>query len=161
MHILCQKIKLFRYEQRVKTCPTFAFWFATLCSELPFALASSLVSANLVYFMSELNVGVDNWLFFVGVVSCVAGVGITVAIALSAVIRREMIVRDLFLLFSFLMTISNGYLFHYDQSQPYIEKVKAAYDTQHLPVYIGPRCVVYLRMYVLMDANIDQILVCL
>ena len=123
VHIICQKIKLFRYEQRVKACPTFAFWFATLCSELPFAIGTSLIAANLIYFMCELNVGLHNWLFFVGVVSCVAAVGNTVAIALAAVIRKEMIVRDLFLLFAFLMTISNGYLFHYDKSKPYIEKV--------------------------------------
>jgi hypothetical protein len=123
VHIICQKLKLFRHEQRVNVCPSFAFWFATLFSEIPFSLASSLVSANIVYFMAELNVGLGNYIFFVCVVSCVAAVGNTTAIWLAAVFKREMIVRDIFLLFSFLMTISNGYLFHYDQSEGYIEDV--------------------------------------
>ena len=131
VHIICQKLKLYRYERRIKICPSIGFWFATLFSEVLFAITFSLLTANIFYFMCELNVGLSNWLFFIGIVSSVAVIGITVAIMLAATIRKEMFVRNLFLSFSFLMTITNGYLFHYDNSEAYIEKVTFVYIDLH------------------------------
>lgn len=43
VHIIGQKIKTFRYEQRSGCCPTFGFWLAFVLSEIPFTIFFALV----------------------------------------------------------------------------------------------------------------------
>ena len=126
IHIVCQKIKVFRYEYAVGACPVGAFWFATLVSEIPFSVAFSLVQASIIYSMAALNTGVTNFLFYVSAVAMVSVIGLTTAIMFAAVIKKELIVRDLFLFCSFMMTMSSGYLFKYDEMEAYVSQVSTS-----------------------------------
>eukprot|EP00602_Paraphysomonas_sp_CaronLab_P009688 CAMPEP_0185022730 /NCGR_PEP_ID=MMETSP1103-20130426/5431_1 /TAXON_ID=36769 /ORGANISM="Paraphysomonas bandaiensis, Strain Caron Lab Isolate" /LENGTH=1307 /DNA_ID=CAMNT_0027554945 /DNA_START=376 /DNA_END=4299 /DNA_ORIENTATION=+ len=123
VHILCQKIQMYRHENAVSCCPPIAFWFATLISEVPFALFFALLQSNIVYFMGELGVGYGNYFFFMSVIALTAIVGLTTAVMFATIIQRELVVRDLFIFCSFMMTVSSGYLFHYDSMEGSINKI--------------------------------------
>jgi ABC-type multidrug transport system ATPase subunit len=123
IHIVCQKIKVYRHENAVGACPTAAFWFATLVSEIPFSVFFSVIQASLIYSMAALNTGINNYFFYVSAICMVGVIGLTTAIGFAAVIKKELIVRDLFVFCSFMMTMSSGYLFKYDDMNSYVSQV--------------------------------------
>jgi len=126
IHLICQKILLYRDEHAVNCCPTSIFWLATLLSEIPFSIAFTLIISNLFYFMAKLNTGIYEYLYFVATMSLTSAIGITSAILFASVIQREFIVRDFFMYCTFMMTLMSGYLFKYDlmtESSVYFTKI--------------------------------------
>jgi ABC-type multidrug transport system ATPase subunit len=111
VHIIGQKIKTFRYEQRAGACPTLGFWLTCIVSEIPFTIFFAMVFSNLLYFMGDLNQGLEDYLYFMVVQALVAVIGILTAVMFTAVFRREIVVRDLFVFCLFLMIMTSGMLF--------------------------------------------------
>jgi ABC-type multidrug transport system ATPase subunit len=111
VHIIGQKIKTFRYEQRAGACPTFGFWLTCILSELPFTIFFALVFSNILYFMGALNYGAEDYFFFMAVQCLVACIGILTALMFTTVFRREIVVRDLFVFCLFAMIMTSGMLF--------------------------------------------------
>ncbi len=110
VHIICQKLRVFRYEQKAGLSPSAGFWLATVVSELLFAIIFASLFALIFYFMTDLG-SVPNFAFFLSVQLCVAMVGTCSVIMLSAVFRTEIVVRDIFLTFTFLMLFLAGFVF--------------------------------------------------
>jgi ABC-type multidrug transport system ATPase subunit len=111
VHITCQKLQVFRYERSAHCCPTLGFWASYFLAEVPFVLFFALIFANLVYWMSGLSTGADAYFWFMGTQVIMALLGMTSVVMFAAVTRREIVVRDLFLLFLFLNTLTSGFLF--------------------------------------------------
>lgn len=111
VHIICQKIQVFRYERNCNATSVVGFFLSSFLSEIPFIVFFALIFINIVYNFADLNSGVQNYWFFVGVELLVAILGYTTALMAAAVIRREIVVRDLFIFFFLMMTFCSGYIF--------------------------------------------------
>eukprot|EP00602_Paraphysomonas_sp_CaronLab_P005049 CAMPEP_0185030590 /NCGR_PEP_ID=MMETSP1103-20130426/17564_1 /TAXON_ID=36769 /ORGANISM="Paraphysomonas bandaiensis, Strain Caron Lab Isolate" /LENGTH=1294 /DNA_ID=CAMNT_0027565783 /DNA_START=13 /DNA_END=3894 /DNA_ORIENTATION=- len=111
VHIICQKLQVFRYERSAKCCPTFGFWVAIFVSEVPFTIFFGLVFSNISYYMSNMKSGVDNYFFYMGVHALTSVLGFTTALMFAAVSRREIIVRDFFLFCLFMNSMTSGFMF--------------------------------------------------
>ena len=111
VHIIGQKIKTFRYEQRAGACPTLGFWFTCMIAEIPFTVFFAMVFSHILYFMGELNTGMEDYLYYMAVQALISIVGVLTALMFTAVFRREIVVRDLFVFTLFSMILSSGMLF--------------------------------------------------
>lgn len=111
VHIICQKIQVFRYERNAKCTPTVGFFIASFVSEVPFTVLFALINANIIYFLADLNSGADKYFFYMGIQTLVGIVGLTTTIMLASVFRREIVVRDLYLFFLFMMMMTAGFVF--------------------------------------------------
>ena len=111
VHIIGQKIKTFRYEQRAGACPTVGFWITSIISEIPFVIFFAMIFSNISYFMAELNTGVEDYFFYMAVHAMIASIGMLTALMFTAVFRREIVVRDLFVFCLFMMIMTSGMLF--------------------------------------------------
>ena len=111
VHIYCQKLQVFRYERSAHCCPTLGFWISYLLAEVPFVIFFALIFSHIVYYMGGLNTGVENYFWWHGSQMVMALLGMTSVVMFAAVTRREIVVRDLFLLFLFMNTLTSGFLF--------------------------------------------------
>lgn len=111
VHILCQKIQIFRYEREAKCCPTVGFFLATFLSEIPFTWFFGFIFSNITYFMADLNEGAYNYRFYMAVHFLISIIGFTTALMFASVFRREIVVRDLFLFCLFMMFMTAGFIF--------------------------------------------------
>ena len=123
VHILGQKIKTFRYEQKAGACPTVGFWLACILSEIPFTVFFAWVFSNILYFMGALNTGAEDYFFFMAVQSLLAIIGLLTALMFTAVFRREIVVRDLFVFCLFMMILTSGMLFAQDTMRTSVVKI--------------------------------------
>lgn len=123
VHIICQKLQVFRYERSAKCCPTIGFWLAMILSEIPFTVFFGLIFSNISYFMGSLNTGVDNYFFYMGVHVLVSIVGFTSALMLAAVTRREIVVRDFFLFCLFMNSMTSGFMFQQPNMEDSVVKI--------------------------------------
>lgn len=112
IHIVCQKLQLFRYEQSKNCCSVFSFWFATIVSECLFGIGYFLIYSSIIYFMVNLAAGLDKYLFFISLHAVVTILAVVTALAFAAFFRKEFLIRDCYLIWFFLMTMFSGYPVH-------------------------------------------------
>ena len=112
IHILCKKLQLFRYEQARKYCSVFTFWFATLISEILFGLAYFLVFFHIIFLMTKLSGGWDKYLFFLQLHICITVLAVCVSIAFTAVFKKEYLIRNVFLVWFFVMIMFSVNFFY-------------------------------------------------
>jgi ABC-type multidrug transport system ATPase subunit len=110
VHTICQKLRVFRYEQKANCCPMAGMWIATLASEYFSGMFFSLVFSTILFFLTSLN-ELDQMSFFIRVVLEMTFVGVTVATALAGIFRTEIVVRDVFLLYLFANIMLSGFPF--------------------------------------------------
>ena len=111
VHIICQKLIAFRHERRARCTPTVGFLVATILAEAIYVTFFALLFSNITYWMSSLNSGYHSYFYLMGLHVCCGYLGLTTALALTAVIRREIMVRDLYLLTMLMMAMTAGFLF--------------------------------------------------
>ena len=112
IHIVCQKLQIYRYERARKCCSLFSFWFATLLAEISFGLVYFLIYSCMVYFMTEMAAGYTKFLFFIALHAVITTVAVTTALAFAAFFRTEFVIRDAYLVWFFLMVMFSGYPVH-------------------------------------------------
>lgn len=124
VHIICQKIELFRYEQASGAAPVVSFALATFLTELPFTFFYAMLYSNIMYFLVNMNMGYENWYFFQEVMLMVSAIAFTTAILFSSIFRsREIMVRDAFLLVVFTMLMFSGFPFQIAGLNNHFEKM--------------------------------------
>ncbi len=123
VQIICRKVSLFRQEQASGHCGIGVFALASLLSESPLVCAMAWVFGLIVYFMSSLNLGWDNLGFFVMLTASLAMVGWLTAFLFAVVLRKEILVRDLFLMVVFLQVILSGFPFQLTAITPYFKSI--------------------------------------
>lgn len=130
VHVICKKFEQFRTEQLVKCTPTLSFVIATALSEGPFVVFSAFIFANLIYWMTSMNNGSDNYFYFCNVLVMVSLVGLSTTAMMTGVLRREFVVRDMYLLFSFLMVLISGFPFQLPGVRDYIADIAVINPTR-------------------------------
>lgn len=130
VHVICKKFEQFRTEQLVKCTPTLSFVVATALSEGPFVVFSAFIFANLIYWMTSMNYGRDNYFYFCNVLVMVSLVGLSTTAMMTGVLRREFVVRDMYLLFSFLMVLVSGFPFQLPGIRGYIADIATINPTR-------------------------------
>ena len=123
VHIICQKIQVFRYERAAQCGSTFGFWLTLLCTEIPFTLFFGAIFSNLSYFMSNMNRGLENYLFYEVIHGLISTIGLTSAVMFAAILRREIVVRDLFLFCLFMNVLTSGFLFQQPSMQDAVVQI--------------------------------------
>lgn len=111
VHIICQKMKVFRSEQRSGTLSGAVFLASTFIAEAAFTAFYITVFSVIVYYMMDLGSGWENIKYFVNVQLCTSLYAMVTCLLLAAVFRKEFIVRDIFLLGFFLMVMVSGFPF--------------------------------------------------
>jgi ABC-type multidrug transport system ATPase subunit len=109
IHLLCQKLRIFRYEQQAKCCPAIAFGLGLFIAEVPTTVIGAALYSTISYFLADANKGVWNFFFFTNVLCMQALVGLVSAILFAAVLKKEFAVRDIYLLCTFLMVLLSGF----------------------------------------------------
>lgn len=125
IHVICQKLQLFRYEQESGCCTTFAFILATLISEVPFNSFFIVIFANIVYFMVDLNKGYNNYFFFVIALCLLSLVGLIGAYLYCGIFRKEVIVRELFVITVTIAALTSGFPFQLPNMFDYLSHATA------------------------------------
>lgn len=110
VHIICQKIRVFTYEQKSGASPHLGFWLSTLLSESVFAIFFALIFASIIYLMTRLNKAAEIP-FFLGVIILDSAVGAFTTVMFASVFRAEIVVRDIFLVCTFMMLFTAGFVF--------------------------------------------------
>lgn len=111
VHVICEKIRLFRYERSVGFNNIFAFYFSTVVSEVPFQIVYTTIYASLIYSLVNLSSGVSNYFFFIGVLNMFGLIGLTTTHLISSLFRKELLVRDMMLLIMLFLVLLGGYVF--------------------------------------------------
>lgn len=112
-HVICQKLQLFRYEQASGCCPTFAFCTASILSEVPFNILYMWIFATIVFFLSGIGKGYDDYIFFITTLGLNSLIGLAGAYMLCAVLKRELVVRDIFLVVVTFAALLSGFAFQF------------------------------------------------
>lgn len=97
VHIFYQKQKVFMYERAAGVVSLPSFVLSSLMTEMFMAGIFSLIFSTIVYFMVGLNEGLDNYLWWVGVLQVTAYIGVMTVLMFTAVMKHEIAVRDSFL----------------------------------------------------------------
>ena len=108
-HIFCQKLQLFRYERASQTCSLSAFIAGTVLAEVPVSCLSYFLFSTVTFFMARMREGSDNYQFWVGTYTLCGLVGVSTCFCMSAIFKRELIVRDLFFLLTIMMVALSGF----------------------------------------------------
>lgn len=111
VHIICQKMKVYRSEQRGGVMSAGVFFLSTLMAEIPFAMFYASIFSALVYFMVGYRTGYENFQFFMTVQVLIAALGVMFTLLSAAVFVKEFVVRDIFLVLSFVMIMVSGFPF--------------------------------------------------
>lgn len=109
IHLLCQKLRIFRYEQQAKCCPAIAFGLGLFIAEVPTTVIGAALYSTISYWLADANKGVWNFFFFTNVLCMQALIGLVSAILFAAVLKKEFAVRDIYLLCTFLMVLLSGF----------------------------------------------------
>ena len=111
VHIIVQKMKVFRFEQRSGLMSGGVFFISTFLAESVFSVFYNSVFSSIVYYMMDLGSGLENFRYFVNVQALTCLYSLLTCLLLAAVIKKEFIVRDVFLMFFFLMVMISGFVF--------------------------------------------------
>jgi ABC-type multidrug transport system ATPase subunit len=119
-HVICQKLQLYRYERQSGICTTFAFAMGSLLSEVPFNIVYMWIFATIIFFMADLGQTGPDYVFYVTTVGMNSLVGLGSVFMLSSILRKELIVRDFFLLTVTLACLLSGFPFQLPQIRGYM-----------------------------------------
>ena len=97
VHIINQKQKVFRYERESGVCSLPSFLFASIISELPFAILFSLIYSVVVYYMCNLGNGFEDLRIWSGILLMSTVIGLLTVLLFTSNLRAEIAVRDCFL----------------------------------------------------------------
>ncbi len=122
IHVNFKKMEVLRYEITRGFNSIWSFWIATLLSEITFSILFFLVFSNLVYFMFDLAHGVNMYLFFLKLCLLSTILAVSVALFISASFKSEYLVRDVFLLWFFIMVLFCGYPISYPYLNWWVRK---------------------------------------
>ena len=111
VQIVCRKVSLFRQEQASGYCGIGVFALASLLSEGPMTCCMAWLFGYIVYFMSSLNLGWDNFQFYTWNIASLAIIGLQTAFLFAVLLRKEILVRDLYLLVVFVQVLLSGFPF--------------------------------------------------
>jgi len=111
VQIICRKVSLFRQEQASGYCGIGVFALASLLSEAPMTCCMAWLFGYIVYFMTSLNLGWDNFQFYTWNIASLAIIGLQTAFLFAVLLRKEILVRDLYLLVVFLQVLLSGFPF--------------------------------------------------
>lgn len=110
VHTVCQKMRVFRYEQKAGCCPTLAMWLATILSEATFAMFFSTIFSTILFFITKLQ-GVDEMGFYTSVIATMAALGCAISTCMAGLFRAEIVVRDVFIFYLFANIMLSGFPF--------------------------------------------------
>jgi ABC-type multidrug transport system ATPase subunit len=120
VHVICQKLQIFRYEQASGCCTIAAFAIASFLSEVPFLAFYILVFADIIYFMADLSKGYYSYGFFIQTLEMNAMIGLTTAFLLSSILKKELLVRDVFFMTLTLVALLSGFPFQLTTMTSYL-----------------------------------------
>jgi ABC-type multidrug transport system ATPase subunit len=123
VQIICRKVSLFRQEQSAGYCGMGTFALATILSEAPVSCAMSLLFGYIVYFMTSLNLGINNFEFYTLNIMSIATIGLQTTLLLAVLLRREILVRDIYILIVFLQVMLSGYPFQLNAITPFFKTI--------------------------------------
>jgi hypothetical protein len=103
-----------------KFIPPIIFGLSTIASEASVTLVGGAIYCTEVYFLMSLGEGAENYGFYLGVMLMVSLIGVITALTLAALIQREIVVRDLFLLSIFGMLFICGFPFQFPKIRDYM-----------------------------------------
>jgi ABC-type multidrug transport system ATPase subunit len=110
VHTVCQKMRVFRYEQKANCIHPISMCIATATSEATFATFFSIVFTSILFFMTKLN-DLEHMSYFTSLVCMMTWVGTGFSTMLAAVLRSEIVVRDVFVFFLFSCIMLSGFPF--------------------------------------------------
>lgn len=111
VHIICQKMKVFRSEQRTDIMTGVVFFASTFLTEALFTIFFTSVFSTIVFYMMAIGSGAVRLQYYLMVQSLTALYSMLTCLLLAAVFVKEFIVRDIFLLGFFLMVMISGFTF--------------------------------------------------
>jgi len=155
-HTFCQRVQLFRYEQRARCSNMFIFYISTVLSEVPFALFFVFCLSNVVYFMTSLGKGLDNYSFYVSLCLVQGILGLTTTVLYAVLFKKEIVVRDMFFFSLILMVLFSGFPFPITVMPSYLkhftEVIPVRYDNLVADIHSLYLCVcVFLHQFVLLS----------
>jgi ABC-type multidrug transport system ATPase subunit len=111
VHIIVQKMKVFRSEQKCGVMSGGVFLISTYLAEAVFSFFFIMVFSTIVYFMMDLGSGAENFRFWCSVQAMTSLYSLLTCLMLAAVFKKEFIVRDVFLMGFFLAVMLSGFVF--------------------------------------------------
>lgn len=124
VHIICQKIRVFRYEQKAGISPVLGFWASTIISELIFSMFFTVLFCLILYYMCAFG-DISEFSFYISVQLCNTIVFTLTTIMMAAIFKTEFIVRDIYLLCSFSMLFLTGFIFTLPTIRPEVRDISA------------------------------------
>ena len=121
VHFIVNKLRLFKYESSY--CRPVVFGVATLVSETVFTAFFAFTLSNFIYFMGTLGRSTEEYFYFIGVQQLTAYIGLATAMFLSALILREIAVREVFLMLLFIQLFLSGFPFQLPDITDYMSDV--------------------------------------
>lgn len=119
-HIICEKLRLFKYEQSAGCCSLPAFVISVMLSDGPFVVAIAALFSNIIYWMTSLNFGLDNYSFYVGAIIMLTLEGLSAIYLFAVILRREFVIRESYLAVFTLLILMSGYAFQLSTMTYYI-----------------------------------------
>jgi len=110
-HTFCQRVQLFRYEQRARCSNMVIFYVSSVLCEVPFALFFVFCLCNIVYFMTSLGKGLENYSFYVSLCLLQGLLGLTTTVFYAVLFKKEIVVRDMFFFTLILLVLLSGFPF--------------------------------------------------
>lgn len=111
VQLVCQAMQMFRYEQFSGASSAFGYLLAQFIADVPVIFVCISIFASIVYFMTTLNYDYHNYLYFVYVLNMNALVALVTTYLFAALLKKEIPVRDLYLLVTFMLIILSGFPF--------------------------------------------------
>jgi hypothetical protein len=75
VHLMCQSLQMFRYEQFSGVCPTMGHILGFVLTEFPVVAVNIIIFGSIIFFMTSMSYGLDNYLFFVEALALNALIG--------------------------------------------------------------------------------------
>ncbi len=123
VHVLTQKLQLFRYEQSAGVCSIPQFFLGMVLSEVPFLIIYTFIFCNIIYWMASFGLGDENYRFFMSSMIGNSMVGLSSAFMWSAILKKELIVRDFFYMSLTLLALLSGFPFQIPQMSDFLANV--------------------------------------
>jgi hypothetical protein len=123
VHLTCQSLQMFRYEQFSGVCPALGYFVGFLVTEIPVVCMNITIFGTIIFFMTQMSFGVDNYLYFIETLVLNALIGVFVTNLLAVVIKKEIPVRDCYLLLVFGMVILSGFPFQLPFIRSYMNDI--------------------------------------
>ena len=111
IHVITQKVKVFKAEQKMGITRSSQFLITSALSEIPFAWFFTFFFVAFAYQLIDYKDGVGNFSFFIQVNLFTALMGIQLTYLMACFFGKEFIVRDLFLFVFFTMVMISGFPF--------------------------------------------------